>query len=244
MLERSAINTRLREMRVQADAAGRWDENCEGSARALVVFVGPSPGYNPKDPPTRRPLRRNYHPALWNAGYARPLGWAGGFKIGFQPLVEALLSRPYAKASKLIARANLDWFGNPNAPEVPEKFMYKGAPSVLRMIEDCSPELILAMEKRAFDVLNDVFEKGGFIISECEVKNFQVRISDAANSRAHPYLRCFRAISPNGRELVVIKLPQHPVRILQSDYGTRCGRAVRIAARQIAAGRAVDVTMT
>src|SRR5688500_18964223 len=113
MLEIAEIRSRLREMREQVDPALCWDEQCEGSARAVVVFVGPSPGRNSRDPKKRRPRRRNLNAALWNESYTDPLNWAGGFRIGFSPLVQAILGGPYATASKLIGRANLDWFGNP-----------------------------------------------------------------------------------------------------------------------------------
>lgn len=139
MLDRSDVVARLREMREQEDPALRWDQQCEGSARALVLFVGPSPGSSPHDPKQRRPRKRNCHAALWNESYTDPLAWAGGFRIGFKPLIEAIFAAPYARASKLIARANLDWHGNSKADGVPERFMVAGAPSVLQLIADARP---------------------------------------------------------------------------------------------------------
>lgn len=241
MLERSEIAARLRAMREQENPALRWDQQCEGSARALAVFVGPSPGSSPHDPKQRRPRKRHCRAALWNESYTDPLTWAGGFRIGFKPLVEAIFAAPYARASKLIARANLDWHGNSNAADVPERFMVEGASSVLQLIADCSPELVLPMEKRAFGILRRVMQNNGFGISELDVKHFQVRIRDAAEVPRHRTLHGFRAESPEGRKLLVIKLPQHPVKILQVGYGTRMGAAIRLAARQIAAGQPVDV---
>ena len=246
MLERSQVAARLREMREQANPTLRWDQQCEGSARALVVFVGPSPGRSPHDPKQRQPLIRNRNPALWNEGYTDPLTWAGGFRSGFKPLVEAIFAAPYARASKLIARANLDWHGDSNAANVPERFMVEGAPSVLKLIADCSPELLLPMERRAYDVLRDVTQAApGFTVTECDVRRFEVRISNGTPGRWHytPSLRCFRATTPAGHRLVVMKLPQHPVWILEPDYGARCGAAVRQAAQQIAAGQPIDVSV-
>lgn len=244
MLERSVIATRLREMREQPDPAFCWDEQCDGSVRALVLFVGPSPGYNRNDSPKRRPRKRNCRNALWDKSYTDPLRWAGGFSVSFSPLVEALLLAPYAKASKLIGRANLDWFGNPKSKDVPEKFMREGAPSVLRMIADCLPELVCPMDKKTFWILQDVMEKAGFKIKECTVTEFKVRISDAAKVRLNRKIYCFRASSPKGHQMVVIKLPQHPAKMLQADYGKRCGAAVRKAAQQIASGLPVNVRVT
>ena len=59
MLERSEVAARLREMREQENPALRWDQQCNGSARALVVFVGPSPGSRPHDRQQWRPRKRN-----------------------------------------------------------------------------------------------------------------------------------------------------------------------------------------
>src|ERR1035437_7972915 len=145
MLDTADIDARLREMRDEADPRILWDQNCEGSARALVVFVGPSPGADPRVSPERFPIKRNCMVAGWGESYNRPLAWSPGFRASFKPLVEALFSAPYAAASKLIGRANLDWYANPTASAVPEDFMKEGALSVLRMFADCSPGLILPM---------------------------------------------------------------------------------------------------
>ena len=244
MLENAAITFRLNEMRKQADPALRWDENCEGSARALVVFVGPSPGRHPDDKPRRRRLRKNYHSALWNESYTAPLRWSTGFRASSKPVVEALLCTPYPKASKLIGRANFDFLGNPKSKDVPEEGMREGAPSVLKMIADCAPELVVPMDKKTFWILQDVMEKDGFTIAECDVKESKVRISNGTKKRLNRKIYCFRATSRNGHSLVVIKLPQHPARMFQADYGTRSGKAVRAAARQIESGQRVDVSVT
>ena len=104
------------------------------------------------------------------------------------------------------------------------------------------------MDKKAFRILKDVMGQtdSGFKVKECDdmKPKFKVLIYNAAKPRFHRDIQAFRATSPQGHELVVIKLPQHPARMLQADYGARCGEAVRIAAQQIAALKAVDVTVT
>jgi len=157
-------------------------------------------------------------------------------------LVEAIFGAPYdyATASKLIVKANLDWLCDPHAGNVPEQFMREGAPSVLRMIEDCSPDLILPMEKISFRVLKAVMQEAGFTVTDCPVNKFYVRLN---SKNAAQNLWCFRAESPQGKSFVVIKLPQSPARMYQADLAARCGQAVRKAAQQIAAGQAVDVTL-
>lgn len=239
------MDSRLREMRDETAPALLWDEKCQGSARALALFVGPSPGGpGPGDTKAsdRHSRKENDQPALWNKSFDEPrLQWGGGFRTSFAPLVEAVFALPYAKAGKLVGVGNLDWMGDPNSADVQEAFMREGAPSVLRMIEACSPELVLPMDKKAFRILKEVMEKARFIIADCEVKEFRVRISDAAKVRLHSEIYCFRAASKE-RELVVVKLPQHPARMFQADYATRCGKAVRLAAQQIAAGQPIDVS--
>jgi len=108
------------------------------------------------------------------------------------------------------------------------------------MIQDCSPQLVLPMETKAFRVLKDVMRGRGFAITECLLRRFYVRLNTAAAAR---HILCFRATSLEGHRLVVIKLPQHPARIFRAECGSRCGAAVRRAAQQIAAGRAVNVSI-
>jgi len=245
MLDETAINSRLRQMNVEADPEIIWDETCEGSARALVLFVGPSPGG--EKPVERRPMNKNCVHALWNKSFDKPFAdpsswWSAGFRVSWKPLVEAIFTAPYDIAGKLIGRANMDWVGNPESEDVATQYMIEGAPSVLKMIEDCSPELVLPMDAHTFGVLKTALNDG-FSITDCNANNFTIRISDAAEKRFHRHLYAVRAESPTGRSFLVLKLPQHPARILQRDYARRCGEAVREAARQISAGQPVAVTM-
>ena len=137
----------------------------------------------------------------------------------------------------------MDWLGDPKSEDVATQHMVEGAPSVLKMIEDCSPELVLPMDAHTFGVLKTALNDG-FIITDCNANNFTIRISDAEKERFHRHLYAFHAKSksPTGRSFLVIKLPQHPAKMFQADYATRCGEAVREAARQIRAGQPVDVT--
>lgn len=241
MLSRNDVTARLRLMSRSRVPRILWDQQCDGSAGALVVFVGPSPGFNPRDTKRRRPRIRRHSKALWNQKYEDPLGWAGGFKTGFKPMVESLLGAGWGRASKLIARGNLDWFGNPVSADVPEKFMRKGAPSVLRMIEDCQPSVVVPMDKRAFDVTHWALSQEGYELLECEVARFHVRINNGTSR--HRQIYCFVAVGKHGQRIIVIKMPQHPAKLMHAGYASRCGTAVRKAAIQIAAGRPVDVNL-
>jgi len=241
MLDESAINSRLHQMQVEADPELIWDETCEGSARALVIFVGPSPGGD--KPVERRPMNKSCSRALWNESFDKPRWWSPGFRVSWKPLVEAIFAAPYDTAGRLIGRANMDWLGDPKSEDVATQHMVEGAPSVLKMIQDCSPELVLPMDAHTFGVLKTALNDG-FIITDCNANKFTIRISDAEKERFHRHLYAFHAKSksPTGRSFLVIKLPQHPAKMFQADYATRCGEAVREAARQIGAGQPVDVT--
>lgn len=247
MLDRTTINSRLRQMRVEPNPDISRDETCEGSALASVIFVGPSPGGD--KPVARRPMNRNCLRALWNQSFDKQFAdpaswWSPGFRISWKPLVEAIFAAPddYDTVGRLIGRANMDWLGNPESKDVATQHMSMGAPSVLKMIEDCSPELVLPMDTKTFDVLRTVLEHAGFSIAMCHADNFTVRISDSTKKRFHRHLYAFHATSLKGASFLVIKLPQHPARIFQADYATRCGEAVREAALQISSGQPVNVT--
>jgi hypothetical protein len=165
--------------------------------------------------------------------------WSRGFRVSFQPLVEALFRLPYATAGKLIARANLDWLGNPESEDVAEQFMFEGAPSTLRLLEDCSPEVILPMDLKTFHVMKEVLGKAGYLITDCNVREFLVCIPGKLDRR-HRNLQAFLATREE-RDMLVMKLPQHPARMFRADYGTRCGEALRDAAIQLLEERTANV---
>lgn len=182
--------------------------------------------------------------ALWGKSYEAPRKtWSRGFKISFAPLITALFaSEDFSLPEKLIGRANLDWVGNPNSSDVQEQDMIEGAPSALRMIADCAPELVLPMDAKTFRVLTEkVLPAHGFEVTPCPVTKFLIRIPPA-KKRVHRYICASRAKSPNGHDFLVIKLPQHPARTFNAEYAKLCGEAVREAACQITSGQSVDVT--
>lgn len=239
MLDSKSIDSRLQRMRCEPDPEIRWDQTCEGSACALVVFVGPSPGG--RKSPDRPPLKTLCTAALWNQVYNAPLQWSPGFQVSFKPLVEALFGAPYATAGKLIGRANMDWVSNPESQDVAVRFMWEGRGSVLRMLHSAQPELVIAMDAKTCEVLEIALYDAGFTISSVHAKHFTVRISEAKRPRLHRGLQAFKAEYRDGRRFVVIKALQHPARRFNTEYAGRCGHALREAANQIEANQAVDV---
>ncbi len=124
MLSTDDIDQRLDEMKHNPDQSKQlWPENCDGSRKAMVVFVGPSPGG--KKAEMRRSIQRDIHTPYWDCPYNDPLGWSIGFKKSFPPLVEAIFGEPYKydDAAKLIARVNMDWLGNPQSKDVSYRYM-------------------------------------------------------------------------------------------------------------------------
>ncbi|SRR5229473_305497 len=239
MLESKTLRARLQFMKTQTNPGVSWDENCEGSARALVIFVGPSPGGS--KPTKRTQLKTGCVPALWNQVYDRPLTWSPGFQASFKPLVEAVLGRPYNVAGKLIGRANMDWISNPESSDVEVRYMWDGRHSVLQMLRDAQPELIIPMDEKTFNVLQIAMYDAGFTIHAADIAEFTVRMSSGRSPRYHRRLHAFRSRSPDAYEAVLIKAPQHPARIFDSEYARRCGEALREAANQIFAGETVNV---
>lgn len=232
MLDIVSIEQRLREMASEPDPVVRWDETCEGSARSLAIFVGPSPGG--QKPPQRRPMNKGCFRALWNESFDKPFAnpsswWSPGFRISFKPLVEALFDLPFEVAGKLIGRANMDWISDPQSKEVDRQNMLEGCPSVMRMIQDCIPDLVLPMDHKTFGVLRYFLETIGFSIAEHDIPDFTVVISETPRRRVHRRLHAFHARNGKGLCFWVMKLPQHPARIFRADYGARCGSALRNA---------------
>ena len=159
MLSDEIINKRLEEMAGKRDPSNTlWPENCAGSRKALVIFVGPSPGGKKEN--KRREIKLNHTTPLWNEPYDEPLNWSRGFKISFKPIVEQIFERPYEEAAKLIARFNMDWIQNPESQDVSILHMWEGCLHIMPVIYECNPELVIPMDMKSFEILQ--------IASECQ----------------------------------------------------------------------------
>ena len=216
-------------MTQQSDPSDQlWPENCAGSRKALVIFVGPSPGGKKEE--NRREIQRNCNRPLWNEPYNEPLKWSAGFKRSFQPIVETIFGKPYADAAKLIARVNMDWLQNPESDDVSYRYMREGCSYILPVIYECNPELIIPMDEKTFDVLQRaMFNDGGEIIPK-HIHGLKVSISDKPEkTRYHRSIMAFTAKKKEATFLVIKSL-QHPARIYDSEYARRIGHAIRNAA--------------
>ena len=241
MLTEETINQRLKEMETDQDDLPDlcWPENCAGSRKALVIFVGPSPGG--KKDSSRRSINISGNKPLWNKPYNDPLTWSPGFRVSFPAIVEELIGKPYPDAAKLIARFNMDWLQNPNAHDVSYRYMWEGCSYILPVLYDCKPELIIPMDEKTFGVLQIALYHDGYEIISPKIDEIKVKISDAnGRVRYHKNIMAFKA-EKAGISLLVIKSLQHPARIFDIQYAQRIGQTIRAVAEQIWNAKSVNV---
>ena len=234
MLNDEIITQRLEDMKGRSDpSVSFWPENCAGSRKALVIFVGPSPGGKKED--NRREINLHLTKPYWNEPYMEPLTWGRGFRISFKPLVEALFGKPYEDAAKLIARVNMDWLGNPESQDVSYRYMWEGCKYILPVLHECNPELIIPMDEKSFGVLQVALYNDGYEIISPRIGKIKVKISDKTRkTRYHNSIKAYTA-RKNENSFLVVKSLQHPARIFDIEYARRVGQSIRDAANQIAA---------
>jgi hypothetical protein len=208
-----------------------WPENCAGSRKALVIFVGPSPGG--KKEGKRRQIKLAHIKPLWNEPYLDPLSWSHGFKVSFRPIVESIIGKPYEDTARLIARVNMDWLPNPESQDVSYRYMWEGCSYILPVLFECRPDLIIPMDQKTFGVLQIALYNDGCEIFPARTGEIKIKISDKnGKARYHNSMMAFRA-KKEQRSFLVIKSPQHPARIYDVEYAERIGKAIRRAAEQI-----------
>ena len=244
MLDTTEIEKRLAEMaNTEAPGNSLWPENCEGSQKAMVIFVGPSPGGKKNE--GRRALKLNVHAPYWNQPYNEPLGWSRGFKKSFLPIVEALFGSTftYSEAAKLIARINMDWQGNPESRDVSFRYMWEGCSNVLPVIYECSPSILVPMDEKTFGVLQIALFNDGWEIATPSIKHIRVLISNKKKARYHKSIMAFIA-RKDDNEMIIIKSLQHPARIYDAAYATRIGETIREATTSISENNPVSIEKT
>jgi hypothetical protein len=240
MLNDETITRRLEDMMRQSDpSVSLWPENCDGSRKALVIFVGPSPGGGKED--IRREIKQNYNKPLWNEAYNAPKRWAIGFRQSFVLIVEELIGKPFDDAAKLIARVNMDWVGNPESQDVSYRYMWEGCKYILPVIYECNPELIIPMDEKSFGVLQIALYNDGYEIIPPRIGKIKVKISDKnGKTRYHESIMAFSA-KKDESSFLVIKSLQHPARIFNREYARRVGQSISEAAKQIWNGHIVNL---
>lgn len=207
----------------------RWPDGCYGSGLPWLTFVGPSPGGGDGTEP-EVPRQEETEVPLWNEDFTHPCEqWSPGFRVSTKVLVETIIGRTRDQgAMKLYSFANFDWIQNPNAADVPEERMARGAPLLLRHLSCTRPRVIVTLETRAHTLLTQVLS------ADYRVRRTRfgtVRVLWMQTSRGPRYHRSIDAYALDadgplcGR--FVIRSPQHPARILNASYALRVARAVR-----------------
>lgn len=224
---RAEQRLRLDEMRNFPEPTERWPRGCRGSRRAWLVFIGPSPG-------GRGAIDEEASPR-WNTPFTDPFErsetrkpWGGGFPRSMPALLLTLMpeaserERPF-----LYAVYNFDSVQNSQASGVLSTRMKQGAPAVLSLLEHFPPRLIVPMETRCFEQLKDTLRQRGYDFETHH--EFPTLLSIYDNpKRFHRKISGFRIRGAGPlNESVVVKLPQHPAKMMRADYAAKCGEAVR-----------------
>ena len=226
-LFRAEQQQRLEEMRSGPEPSDEWPRGCRGSRQPWLVFIGPSPGGKHKLDEPASPL--------WNKPFTDPFHWGGGFKQSMRPLLSTLMPEASeTEATLLYAVYNLDSIQEPHANCVPIERMRGGCPAVISLLEKSPPRLIVPMERECFQVLQEGLHRYTFSRNNEFALSEPIRIYDT--KKLHRKMWGFR-VEGDGplAGCIVIKLPQHPAKMLRADYATACGKAVRNLFEQLAA---------
>jgi hypothetical protein len=241
-LFKAEVADRLRRMRENAPSRKTWPEGCYGSALSWLLFVGPSPGGKPHagHDPLRR--KRTGGRCLWNTAFDlpyadRPDAWAGKYRENIPALVETIIGLPLDKGSaKLYGFANFDWIPSPQEGRVPRKRLLQGKADVLKVLKLTRPRIIAPTTALAHERLLNCLRDEGYTFFMPAEQEVRIRI-DPKGASFHTNLD---ALKLKGRGClsgsVIVRLPQHPARMLYRQHGHRCARAVRQALMQVYAG--------
>jgi hypothetical protein len=242
MLSDEVITQRLNEMATKADpSSSKWPENCAGSRRALVIFLGPSPGGKKND--NREDIELDYYLPLWDKAYLGDINKSRGFEVRLKEIAGKVFNKPDFVTLKLIARFNLDWMQNPKSEDVPFQYMWDGINYVLPIIIECRPELIIPMDAKTFNMLQAGLCKFGFDISFPEIREVKIPIyKKKGKMQYHDEIMALKAKNSD-QTIIVIKSFQHPSKIFESSYAQRIGEAIRLAGEQMEMDSVVNISL-
>lgn len=236
---RAEVAGRLRRMRHFSPTRKTWPEGCYGSALSWIMFVGPSPGGKSSGRQTNLPRNRKGGLCLWGAPFDKPYArspeaWGGKYRENMPVLVETLVGLPLDKGSaKLFGFANFDWIPSPQEGHVSRKRMQQGEAEVLKVLKLARPRLIAPTTTSAHARLLSCLEREGYTFFAPAEQEVSIRI-DPRGDNFHTRMD---ALKLKGRGVlagaVVIRLPQHPARMLYRQHGHRCARAMRNALLQV-----------
>ncbi len=236
---RAEVTGRLQRMRDEAAPRKTWPEGCYGSAVSWLLFVGPSPGGKPG--PRHDPRRRNRTGGRchWNVDFDepyadRPDAWGGKYRENIPALVETIIGLPLHRGSaKLYGFANFDWVPSSQECRVPRTRLQLGERDVLRVLKSARPRVIAPTTNHAHVRLLHCLRREGYTFRAPAEQSVRIRIDPRGDS-FHSELEI---VQIRGRGVlsgsIVVRLPQHPARMLYRQHGHRCARAIRRAVVQV-----------
>jgi hypothetical protein len=228
-------------MRNEAHPRPVWPEGCYGSAAGWLVFVGPSPGGGSKIAPARERVVSGGRP-LWNLDFTDPMmNWSNGFRASIRPFVETMVGMSREKGAwKVFTVVNFHWQQNPDAAFVPEDGMRTGAAAVLAVLAGIRPRVVVTMERRADQMLRQTLCEAKYNLVEPVECSALVAIND--KGRAHRRMSGYRVDGEGALAgCIIVRSPQHPARIYNSQYASRCARAIRSFVSQVHEGNRVFI---
>ena len=232
------LRRRLMVMKKAEQVPRFWPEGCYGSALSWLMFVGPSPGG--RRSAARRPARApTAGRRLWNTDFNEPYakgatGWLGKYRENIPVLVSTIVGLPLEKGSaRLYGFANFDWVPSPREHQVSPARMKQGEKDVLAVLKSSRPQVIAALTQGSYSRLLKCLRREGYSFFFPARQEVCIRIDP--QGRAHHRSMDVLKLLGTGRLAgsVVVRLPQHPARMLYGGHGKRCARAVRKAVLQI-----------
>ena len=230
---KAEIAERLRRMRTTPQPRKSWPEGCYGSALSWLLFVGPSPGGNPDEKHDLQRRKRSGGLCLWNQAFDipyanKPGAWGRKYRENIPALVETIIGLPLNKGSaKLYGFANFDWVPSPQEGRVSAKRLLQGEADVLKVLKLTRPRIIAPTTTLAHERLLQCLGRAGYRFFLPAEQSVRIRI-DPAGVSFHTNLDVLKL---KGRGVlsgsVVVRLPQHPARMLYRKHGHRCARAIR-----------------
>lgn len=226
---------RLNEMQSKPNPNFSWPLGCYGSALSCLLFIGISPGGKPDE--NREYAERNYYSnPYWNKAFSEPYdkrdpsfwGWKYLFNIPF--LISYILGHDLPEGSdKLYGFANFDWVPCGNEKHVPKERIIKGANDVWKVVIGTKPIVLAALTCKAYFETKIMLEKHGIAILKTPEQKTKIKIGDSGK-RNHWYIHTHLIYDPDsGWNAILVRLPQHPAKMLNLGYAERCSRAVRKA---------------
>lgn len=178
----------------------------------------------------------------WNLPFDEPYapqphGWGRKYRANIPLLVSTIIGLPLEQGSdRLYGFANFDWIPSPKESDVSATRMKRGEQAVMEVVLQCRPMVIAPMTIATFGRVAKCLKHAGYDL-QCP-KSQDVRIRIDPKGRSHHRSLDAAMILGNGplSGRVIVRLPQHPARMLYAGHGERCARAVRSAVVQLIEG--------